>query len=112
LAAIVMGDSKVGIICCGVCCCAGLITLIIILATSFHQLDQLELGLNFNSITLQIEDTVYTEAGINFLGPGHYFIRCAHKRPQPRMRRLLSESERVFVLRHPSHNLQPPPSRL
>ena len=73
-----MGDGPpIGAICCGICCCAGLITLIIILATSFHTLDQLELGLNYNSITLQVEDTVYTTAGFFFLGPGHWFIRCA-----------------------------------
>ena len=38
-------------------------------------LEQLDYGLNYNSITLKIEDTVYVNAGLYFLGVGHYFIK-------------------------------------
>ena len=71
-----MGDGPpFGLICGCICCVAALITLIVVLAVSFHSLDQLDLGLNYNSITLQVEDTVYTSAGLFFLGPGHYFVK-------------------------------------
>ena len=71
-----MGDGPpFGLICGCICCVAALITLIVVLAVSFHSLDQLDLGLNYNSITLQVEETVYTSAGLFFLGPGHYFVK-------------------------------------
>jgi regulator of protease activity HflC (stomatin/prohibitin superfamily) len=52
----------------------GLILMIILLAISFKPLDQLDFGLNYNSITLQIEEDVYADAGLYFLGVGCYFI--------------------------------------
>ena len=60
---------------CGICGLAVTITIIILLSVSFSSLDQLDLGLNYNSITLQIEDEVYATAGLYFLGVGHYFIK-------------------------------------
>jgi len=60
--------------CCGCCCCSSMITLIVLLSISFHTIDQLEYGLNYNSISLQVEDRVYGP-GLEFLGVGHYFIR-------------------------------------
>jgi len=59
----------------GVCCCAVFITLIVLLSVSFSSLEQLEYGLNYNSISLHIEDKVYDTAGLYFLGVGHYFIK-------------------------------------
>jgi len=60
---------------CGGCCLICAIVLAVVLGISFQSLDQLEPGLNYNSITLHIEDTVYTKAGLFFLGPGHWFIK-------------------------------------
>lgn len=57
------------------CCLAVVITIIILIAVSFSSLEQLEYGLNYNSISLQIEDEVYEQAGLFFLGVGHYFIK-------------------------------------
>ena len=60
----------------GCCCCVSvLITIIVLLSVSFSSLEQLDYGLNYNSISLQIEDTVYQNAGLYFLGVGHYFIK-------------------------------------
>ena len=59
---------------CG-CCVAVLITIIVLLSISFSSLEQLDYGLNYNSISLQIEDNVYDTAGLYFLGVGHYFIK-------------------------------------
>lgn len=59
---------------CG-CCVAVLITIIVLLSVSFSSLEQLDYGLNYNSISLQIEDDVYDTAGLYFLGVGHYFIK-------------------------------------
>ena len=60
---------------CGICCLAVTLTIIILISISFASLDQLDLGLNYNSITLQLQDDVYSEAGLYFLGVGHYFIK-------------------------------------
>merc|ERR1719399_344497 len=59
------------------CCClvTVLATLIVLLAISFASLEQLDYGLNYNSISLQIEDKVYAQAGLYFLGVGHSFIK-------------------------------------
>ena len=59
----------------GICCLAVIITVIVVLSLSFSSLEQLDYGLNYNAITLQIEDTVYSSAGLYFLGVGHYFIK-------------------------------------
>lgn len=60
----------------GTCgCCTVFITAIILISISFASLGQLDAGLNYNSISLQIEDKVYTTAGLYFLGVGHSFIK-------------------------------------
>jgi regulator of protease activity HflC (stomatin/prohibitin superfamily) len=59
----------------GACCLAVIITLIVVLSLSFASLEQLDYGLNYNAITLQIEEEVYQTAGLYFLGVGHYFIK-------------------------------------
>lgn len=59
----------------GCCCCSVLITIIVLIAISFSSLEQLEYGLNYNSISLQIEKDAYQEAGLFMLGVGHYFIK-------------------------------------
>lgn len=61
--------------CAGGCCVAVVITIIVLLAVSFAKLEQVEYGLNYNSISLQIEDKVYDNPGLFFLGVGHYFIK-------------------------------------
>jgi len=70
-----MSWSSEGRFAAGGCGCAGLITLIVCLAISFQTLDQLDYGLNYNSIGEQIEAEVYEKAGLYFLGVGHSFIR-------------------------------------
>ena len=60
---------------CGICCLAVVLTIIIILSLSFQSLGQLDIGLNYNSITLQLEERVYQKAGLYFLGVGHYFLK-------------------------------------
>lgn len=50
------------------------IVLIVILAITFHKLDELDYGLDFDTILYEIDDEVYTEAGLHTLGPGHRFI--------------------------------------
>jgi len=59
----------------GGCCLAVLITAVVLIAVSLSSLEQLDYGLNFNSISLSIEDRVYDSAGLYFLGVGHWFIR-------------------------------------
>lgn len=68
------GGPSLGLICGLVCTVAGLLTLLIIVAISLKALDQLNYGLNYDSVTLSIEDMVYTTAGLYWLGPGHWFI--------------------------------------
>jgi regulator of protease activity HflC (stomatin/prohibitin superfamily) len=58
---------------CG-CCLAIVVTIIVLISLSVASLEQLDFGLNYNSITLTIEDKVYATAGLHFLGVGHYFI--------------------------------------
>ena len=69
------GGPSLGLICGVVCAVAGLLTLLIIVAISLKALDQLNYGLNYDSVSLSIEDTVYTTAGLYWLGPGHWFIQ-------------------------------------
>jgi len=68
-------EGRAGTFCCGFCCVLMLILVIVIPVTSFSSLDQLDYGLNFDSISLQIEDKVYDSAGLYFLGVGHYFVK-------------------------------------
>jgi len=69
------GDKQMEMVIGAGCCCACLITIIVLLAISFASLEQLEYGLNYNSISLQIEDHTYQDAGIYMLGVGHYFLK-------------------------------------
>jgi len=60
---------------CGCCSCTVLITAIVLFGVSFQSLGQLDVALNYNAISLQIEDKVYDKAGLYFLGVGHSFIK-------------------------------------
>lgn len=62
------------ITCCG-CLVVMLITVGIVVGISFASLEQLEYGLDYNSITLHVAEDVYVKAGLFFLGPGHWFIK-------------------------------------
>merc|ERR1712023_518505 len=61
-------------IACGICCCLSLIAIIVVLSISFHQLDQLDYGIDYNMISEKLEGEVYTKPGLYSLGPGHRFI--------------------------------------
>jgi len=47
----------------------------ILLFNSFQSLQPIEYGLNFNAITMSVEEKTYSTAGLYFLGFGHWFIR-------------------------------------
>jgi len=68
-----MADS--GMFLCGSCVCFVLIPAVILIALSFQTLEPVEYGLNFNAITMSLENTTYSIAGLYFLGFGHWFIR-------------------------------------
>ena len=63
---------------CGSCICAvvsGVIIGIVLLATSFGNLEAYEVGLEYNPNSITINDNkLYTE-GTHLLGPGHKFIK-------------------------------------
>jgi regulator of protease activity HflC (stomatin/prohibitin superfamily) len=59
----------------GACCCfSATITAIVLLSLSFHRLDELDYGLNYNAFYNTLEDKVYDTAGLYSLGPSSYFI--------------------------------------
>lgn len=60
---------------CGACVCFVLVPSIILIILSFQSLQPVEFGLNFNAITMSVENTTYSVAGLYFLGFGHWFIR-------------------------------------
>ena len=60
---------------CGACACFVVIPSIILIVLSFSSLQPIEYGLNFNAITMSLENTTYETAGLYFLGFGHWFIR-------------------------------------
>lgn len=60
---------------CGACACFVVIPSIILIVLSFSSLQPVEYGLNFNAITMSLENTTYDAAGLYFLGFGHWFIR-------------------------------------
>lgn len=62
-------------LCGGCCCCSVFITIIVLISLSISSLEQLDLGLNYDTITLTLEDKVYQKAGMYFLGVGHHFIK-------------------------------------
>lgn len=57
--------------------CFGFIVVpgIILLVLSFDTLQPTEFGLNFNAITMSLEDKTYSAAGLYLLGFGHWFIK-------------------------------------
>jgi len=59
----------------GACCFFILVPAIILIILSFQTLEPIEYGLNFNAITMSLENTTYATAGLYFLGFGHWFIR-------------------------------------
>jgi len=59
----------------GVCCCFVLIPAIIMISVSFASLPTVEYGLDYNAITMTVDNTTYTQAGLYFLGLGHSFIK-------------------------------------
>ena len=59
---------------CGACVCFVLVPSIILIVLSFASLQPVEYGLNFNAITMSLENTTYAQAGLYFLGFGHWFI--------------------------------------
>ena len=60
---------------CGACVCFVLIPSVILIVLSFATLQPVEYGLNFNAITMSLENATYSQAGLYFLGFGHWFIR-------------------------------------
>lgn len=59
----------------GVCCCFILIPSVILIVMSFAGLQPVEYGLNFNAITMAVENKTYSLAGLYFLGFAHSFIK-------------------------------------
>jgi len=55
-------------------CFSVVISAIVILSLSFHRLDELDYGLNYNAFYNTLEDKVYDQAGLYSLGPSNYFI--------------------------------------
>lgn len=48
---------------------------IVMLGMSFHRLHTTEVGLDYNTFTEHVSETVYTKPGLHFLGLTHRFIR-------------------------------------
>ena len=67
-----MSDS--GIFVGGSCFCFVLVPAVILIILSFATLEPVEYGLNFNAITMSLENKTYSIAGLYFLGFGHWFI--------------------------------------
>ena len=60
---------------CGVCFCFIVIPSIIMISMSFSSLPTVEYGLDYNAITLTVDNKTYGTAGLYFLGLGHSFIK-------------------------------------
>lgn len=69
-----MSEERPGTYIAGGCGCLSLIAVIVVLSISFHQLDQLDYGIDYNMISARLEGEVYTKPGLYSLGPGHKFI--------------------------------------
>jgi regulator of protease activity HflC (stomatin/prohibitin superfamily) len=67
-------DDKTKTIACGSCCGLSTVAIIVVLALSFHQLAELDYGIDFDKISHTINSEVFTTAGLHPLGPGHEFI--------------------------------------
>ena len=60
---------------CGVCTCFIVIPSFIMIMMSFSSLPTVEYGLDYNAITLTVDNRTYDSAGLYFLGLGHSFIK-------------------------------------
>ena len=60
---------------CGVCTCFIVIPSFIMIMMSFSSLQSVEYGLDYNAITLTVDNRTYDSAGLYFLGLGHSFIK-------------------------------------
>jgi len=60
---------------CCACVAFVLVPAAILIMLSFATLEPVEYGLNFNAITMSLENETYSVAGLYFLGFGHWFIR-------------------------------------
>ena len=60
---------------CGVCTCFIVIPSLIMIMMSFSSLPTVEYGLDYNAITLTVDNRTYDSAGLYFLGLGHSFIK-------------------------------------
>lgn len=65
---------SVGLTICLVSLGIGVVALIILIITSFSQLEVNQVGLDYSGITKTIDKNIYT-AGIHFLGVAHSFIK-------------------------------------
>ena len=82
-----MSDGGSGSFLCASCVCFVALPAVILIVLSFATLEPVEYGLNFNAITMSLENTTYSVAGLYFLGFGHWFIvRAAHARTHTRAR--------------------------
>ena len=60
---------------CGVCTGFIVIPSFIMIMMSFSSLQSVEYGLDYNAITLTVDNRTYDSAGLYFLGLGHSFIK-------------------------------------
>ena len=58
----------------GSCLCFVIVPATILIILSFATLEPVEYGLNFNAITMSLDNMTYSVAGLYFLGFGHWFI--------------------------------------
>lgn len=56
------------------CLVVGVISILVLIFTSFRSLEVNEIGLNYSGITKSVDKDLYT-SGIHFLGVGHSFIK-------------------------------------
>ena len=68
-------SSNAGGVLCGVCTCFIVIPSIIMISMSFASLPTVEYGLDYNAITLTVDNKTFSQAGLYFLGLGHSFIK-------------------------------------
>ncbi|KAL1512042.1 hypothetical protein AB1Y20_005316 [Prymnesium parvum] len=57
------------------CVCFIVVPAVVLIVLSFQTLEPIEYGLNFNAITMSLDNMTYSLAGLYFLGFGHWFIR-------------------------------------
>jgi regulator of protease activity HflC (stomatin/prohibitin superfamily) len=66
--------SSLGVVC-GVCTCFIVVPSAIMIAMSFASLPTVEYGLDYNAITMSVDNKTFSMAGLYFLGLGHSFIK-------------------------------------